>query len=366
MNNQRLTRSKSLLALEMSFIGVLAWVVFSSLIAWQSNTVLAGNTQQIQRPGAQGLAGAQVPAGAQGLPDGRFVPPEGPPPQSSRVPLAGTANACSSFDFESGAQGFTVVPDFGTGVSTPLWHLDNALCRAFLTGHTQPFTFYYGQDSTCNYNTGARNAASLISPPISLTGTFAPFSLGFNYLLFVEGGGFDTTFVDISTDGGTTWTQVLSKANLINDNQWHNVARDITAVVGAASSVRVRYRFDSIDNIANSTTGWHVDDVLVCGQPFNFCVQDDSTGDYIQFNTVTGVYITKQCSTGFTAQGVGTVTTNGNTITLTQKGPNNFVSVTVDTAAHTGNAGIRVVMGLKVVAYNIGDSNYLNNTCACP
>jgi len=60
------------------------------------------------------------------------------------------------------------------------------------------------------------------------------------------------------------------------------------------------------------------------------------------------------------------VTTNGNTITLTQKGPNNFVSVTVDTSAHTGHAEIRVVMGLKVVAYNIGDSNYLNNTCVCP
>ena len=90
MNNQRLTRSKSLLALEMSFIGLLAWVVFSSLIAWQSNTVLAGSAQQIQRPGAQGLPGAQGQPGAQGLPDGRFVPPEGPPPQSSRVPLAGT------------------------------------------------------------------------------------------------------------------------------------------------------------------------------------------------------------------------------------------------------------------------------------
>jgi hypothetical protein len=360
MNNQRVTRSKSLLALEMAFIGLLAWVVFSSLIAWQSNTVQAGNLgagQQIQRPETQVT---------QGLPDGRFVPPEGPSPHSGRTPLAGTANACTSFDFETGAQGFTVVPDIGTGVVTPLWHLDNALCRAFLMGHTTPFTFYYGQDSTCNYNTGARNASSLVSPAINLSGTFAPFSLGFNYLLFVEGGGFDTTFVDISTNGGTTWTQVLSKANLINDNQWHNKAADVTAVVGAATSVRVRFRFDSIDNIANSTTGWHVDDVLVCGQPFNFCVQDNNTGDYIQFNSVTGVYVTKQCSTGFTAQGVGTVTTNGSTITLTQKGPNNFNTVTVDTSTHTGSAAIRVQMGLKIVAYNISDSNYLNNTCVCP
>jgi hypothetical protein len=357
MNNQRVTRNKSLLALEMSFLGLLAWVVFSSLIAWQSNTVQAGTqsvTQQMQRPVTQGL------------PDGRFVPPEGPPTSTRSVAALGTPNACTGFDFETGAQGFTVEATIGTGVATPLWHLDNALCRAFLPGHSQPFTFYYGQDATCNYDTGVRNAANLNSPAINLTGTFPPFSLGFNYLLFVEGGGFDTTFVDISTNGGTTWTQVLSKANLINDNQWHNKAVDVTALVGAATSVRVRFRFDTIDNIANSTTGWHVDDVLVCGQPFNFCVQDDTTGDYIQFNTVTGVYVTKQCSTGFTAQGVGTVTTNGSTITLTQNGPNNFNSVTVDTSTHTGKAAIRVVMGLKIVAYNIGDSNYLNNTCVCP
>ena len=361
MNNQSVTRSKSLLALEMSFIGLLAWVVFSSLIAWQSNTVQAGNAgaQQMQRPVTPGPV-------TQGLPDGRFVPPEGPPSAPGGVAALGTPNACTGFDFESGAQGFTVVPDIGTGLVTPLWHLDNALCRAFLPGHTQPFTFYYGQDSTCNYNTGARNASSLVSPTINLAGTFAPFSLGFNYLLFVEGGAFDTTFVDLSTNGGTTWTTVLSKANLINDNQWHNVARDITAAVGLATSVKVRFRFDSVDNIANSTTGWHVDDVLVCGQPFDFCVQDDSTRDYIQFNSVTGVYVTKQCSTGFIAQGVGKVTSNGCNTTLTQNGPSNFNSVTVDTCAHTGFATIRVQSGLKIVAYNINDSNYLNNTCVCP
>jgi hypothetical protein len=354
MNNQHVTRSKSLLALEMSFIGLLAWVVFSSLIAWQSNTVQAGTAgaeQQIQRPVTQEL------------PEGRFVPPEGRPSSPRNVAALGTPNACTGFDFESGAQGFTVVNVLG---ATPLWHLDNALCRAFLMGHSTPFTFYYGQDATCNYNTGARNASNLVSPAINLTGTFAPFSLGFNYLLFVENGSFDTTFVDLSTDGGTTWTQILSKANFVNNNQWQTIATDITAKVGAATSVRVRFRFDSIDNIANSTTGWHVDDVLVCGQPFNFCVQDDSTGDYIQFNSVTGVYVTKQCKTGFITQGVGTVTTNGSNITLTQNGPTNFSSVTVNTSSHTGSASIRYQNGLKVIAYNIVDSNYLNNTCVCP
>lgn len=355
MNNQHATHRKPLFAVELSLVALLAWVVLSSLIAWQGATVQAG-AQQMQKPVTQEL------------PAGRYIPAEGAPPRSPfAVAALGTANACTGFDFETGAQGFTVVPDIGTGVATPLWHLDNALCRAFLMGHSTPFTFYYGQNATCNYDTGTRNAASLISPAINVTGTFPPFSLGFNYLLFVEAGGFDTTFVDLSTNGGATWTQVLSKANMLNDNQWHNLARDVTAIIGAATSVKVRFRFDSIDNIANMTTGWHVDDVLVCGQPFNFCVQDNATNDYIQFNSVTGVYFTKQCSTGFIAQGVGTVTTNGSTITLTQNSNPNFNSVTVNTTTHTGNATIRVAVNpKKVVAYNINDSNYQNNTCVCP
>jgi len=173
--------------------------------------------------------------------------------------LAVDSTSCTTFTFDTSDNGFTVENVMGP---SPLWHRSN-MCRAFLTGHSTPNSFYYGQDDTCNYNTGARNASNLVSPTLNLT---APATLSFNYLLFVEGGGFDTTFVDLTTDGGVTWTQFLSKANFINDNQWHNITTDISGVVGAATSIKIRFRFDSIDNIANSTTGWHVDDFQICGQ----------------------------------------------------------------------------------------------------
>lgn len=363
MNNQRVTNKKCFLALEMSFIGLLAWVVFSTLIAWQSTTVQAGSegaSQQMQRPVAQGSPVAQE------SPDGRSVPPEGAPSRTATpVPAIGTPNACTGFDFESGSQGFTVV---GVAAGAPaLWHLDNALCRAFLTGHSTPFTFYYGQDATCNYNTGTRNASNLVSPPISVTGTFAPFTVGFNYLLFVESSSsFDTTFVDISTNGGTTWTQILSKANLINDNQWHNASVDVTGQIGSATSVQLRFRFDSVDNLVNSSTGWHVDDVAVCGQPFDYLVQDDSSGDYIKFNSVTGRFETKQCKTGFIAQGTGTVMKTNVTIMLEIRIGRFFIKVTVVLSARTGVATVRVVNGLSIVAYDITDSNIDNNSGSCP
>jgi hypothetical protein len=355
MINKPVNRGRAFMALEIGFVALLVWVALSSLI-WPGTSAEAQDPQ-VRQSGQKDLRKGD-----------RWIPEEGPVPDESRTEVIagqGTTVACTTFDFAGGAtQGFTTVPIFGTPLV--LWHGANAVCRAFLSGHTTPYTFYYGQDATCNYNTGARNAANLISPPISLAGNFAPFSVSFNYLLFVEGGGFDTTFVDLSTDGGATWTQFLSKANLINDNQWHNAVANVTALVGAATSVRLRFRFDSIDNIANSTTGWHVDDISVCGEKFNFCVQDDVRGDFIRFNSVTGAYVTQQCSTGFTTEGVGVVTTNGSTITLQHFTTGKFNSVTVNTATNTGSAAIRTVNGLSIVAYNIKDTNILNNTCSCP
>jgi hypothetical protein len=361
MAKKPVKREKALLILEVGLVGLLVWVVLSSSLTTQSSGSVQANSQDVIKKTKQ----KKVKKVKE-----RFVPPEGVPEAASTNLIAAdaTPNACQVFDFAGGAtQGFTVLPVFGTPLA--LWHGANAVCRAFLTGHSTPYTFYYGQDGTCNYNTGARNAANLLSPPISLAGKFAPFSIGFNYLLFVEGGGFDTTFVDISTDNGATWVQILSKANLINDNQWHNRSIDVTAFVGAATSIRLRFRFDSIDNIANSTTGWHVDDITVCGQPFNICLQDDSSNDFLQLNTTTGAYVLKRCTSGpnsLDISGVGTVTTNGSIVTFQHFTTGRFISATIDTANHKGSASAKVVKGLSIQSFFINDSNTTNNTCGCP
>lgn len=345
----------ALLALEIAVVGFLCWMVLASNLITKPGSTVQAQDQKVQKVKKKAKKDRWLPT--EGVPEERSI---------NVVAQLGTPNGCTGFEFAGGStEGFTVVPTFGTPLA--LWHVTNSLCRAFLAGHSTPYTFYYGQDGSCNYNTGARNAANLISPAISLVGKFPPYSLGYNYLLFVEGGGFDTTFVDVSTDNGATWTQVLSKANMINDNQWHNLARDITPQVGAATSVRLRFRFDSIDNIANSTTGWHVDDVLVCGQPFNFCLQSDDGNNILQFNSITGAYTFRQCSTGFTRSGVGTVTAMGSIVTLTDNAFDHFVSATVDITAHTGSASLKYLIPPRSVqAFNISDSNTLNNTCTCP
>ena len=357
MFNKTTTRRIALAGLELAFIGMLGWVVLSSSLPGQSTQADIA---------AQGKTKAQK----QNQKEKRWAPTEGVPepakPSSGKLVAQVGTQTCTTFDFAGGAvQGFTVQPVFGTPLV--LWHVTNALCRAFLTGHSTPYTFYFGQDATCNYSTGARTASNLISPPISVTGVFAPFTATFNYLLFVEGGGFDTTFVDISTNDGATWTQFASKANLINDNQWHNATFDVTGLVGAASSVRLRFRFDSIDNIANSTTGWHVDDISVCGGAFNFCLQSDNGDNILQFNSITGHYAFEQCSSGFIREGTGTITANGCNVSLQDNAFDHFVSASVDNCAHTGSANLTfLIPPRRLQAFNIKDTNTLNNTCTCP
>jgi hypothetical protein len=207
------------------------------------------------------------------------------------VPFQVAGTTCSTFDFEGGADGFTVEPVFDAA----LWHLSTT-CGAELPGHSTPTTFYYGIEcnngsstnggaafnpqgsivsdvspqqiigtcgSTCDYNTGSRNASNLVSPAVAVT---SPATLTFNYLLFVEATtNVDLTFVEVSTDDGATWATVLDKFDLINDNNWHTATVDISPFVGAATSVRVRFAFDSVDSLFNNTTGWHVDDVQICG-----------------------------------------------------------------------------------------------------
>ncbi len=361
MFKKLISQKNALLVLELAVVGFLCWMVIASNLITQPGGTVQAQDQKVQ---AVKKDKAQKKADE----NRRWDPTEGVAEErSANVANGAVENPqnCTVFDFAGGStQGFTVVPIFGTPLN--LWHVTNSLCRASLAGHTTPYTFYYGQDLTCNYNTGARNAANLISPAISLVGRFAPFNVSFNYLLFVEGGGFDSTFVDISTDNGATWTQILSKANFINDNQWHTANTNITAAVGAATSVRLRYRFDSVDNIANSTTGWHVDDIAVCGGAFNFCVQDDTTGDYFQFNSITGQYIAKQCSTGFTLGGTGTVTASGSTVTFNLNNGVQFISATVNTSTNQGNVSVAARSGLSIRSYKINDSNTLNNSCACP
>ena len=155
-------------------------------------------------------------------------------------------------DFETGAPGWT---------AEGLWHLvSNSNCSP---GFNSPVSaFYYGQDAGCTYDTGAANAGSLTSPAITGVGANSTLSFAFRRQVESFNGDFDRTIVEVSDDNGATFTAVLSlNASNASQNVW--VQNPPISLASFGSTIRVRFRFETVDAQANGFLGWMIDDVVV-------------------------------------------------------------------------------------------------------
>lgn len=153
--------------------------------------------------------------------------------------------------------------------STGLWHLaTNSSCASPNPGFTSPVNaFYYGQESSCNYNTGGANSGSLTSPII--TDITANTTLNFNYLREVESfnGNFDITTVEVISAGGATTVFSLNASDA-SANQWL-ASGDINLSAFAGEAIQLRFTFNTGDATANNQIGWFIDDVVVTNEPLN-------------------------------------------------------------------------------------------------
>ena len=68
---------------------------------------------------------------------------------------------------------------------------------------------------------------------------------------------YDMRYVEISTDGGSTWETLWSAGGYFSN--WHQKWFDLTDYAG--EDVHVRFRFDSIDEEYNDYAGWYIDNV---------------------------------------------------------------------------------------------------------
>src|SRR5262249_18343370 len=120
--------------------------------------------------------------------------------------ITGALVPVTTYDFESGQQGWTINNNIlGGGSLAGLWHLSTRRSRD--PGHSPVTSFYYGSEATGNYDTGSRHAGAIVSPSF-----VTPFeaSLSFKYFLDTEGGtAFDQARVQVSNNGGLTWTNLL-------------------------------------------------------------------------------------------------------------------------------------------------------------
>jgi hypothetical protein len=195
------------------------------------------------------------------------------PKSASRAAVLGTTDTTVSSmttvfsaDFESGLQGFTInnsIPGRGTG----LWHLSTG--RGNQSGHSPTQSLYYGQGEGASgggtYDTGDANAGALTSPSITLP-TGGGISLGFNYVLQTERfTGFDVAQLQISTNGGASFT-TLATYNVVAESSVWRAATPVNLSAYSGQTVQLRWFFDTVDNFANNFEGWYVDDVSVTQQ----------------------------------------------------------------------------------------------------
>lgn len=155
-------------------------------------------------------------------------------------------------DMEDGPNGWT---------ASGLWQLVTAAPDCGVDAQSGSAQWYFGDLATCTYDVGGAASGSLVSPTFVLG---AGAALEFFHQAETESfdGPFDRRIVEI--DDGTGWQTLVAwdSADPAPDG-WTGETVDLGAYAG--KTVRIRFRFDSVDNLYNDFRGWNIDDVTMFG-----------------------------------------------------------------------------------------------------
>ncbi|MEU6076227.1 S8 family serine peptidase [Micromonospora sp. NPDC047074] len=193
----------------------------------------------------------------------------------------GSDGVYETFDGRSVPAGWSVVDHANSG---QVWQFTDPGARGNLTGGAGNFAIIDSDE----YGSGGKQDTSLVSPVVDLTGVAAPvirFNQDYNWL------NSDRADVDLSLDGGATWTNVLRQAA---DARGPRVTE--IKIPQAAGQAQVQVRFHYYD--ASYEWFWAVDNVLIGSQltcvPVNGGlvvghVRDKNDNGYVNGATVTSV-----------------------------------------------------------------------------
>ena len=133
-----------------------------------------------------------------------------------------------------------------------LWHISQK--RSGSPTHS----WWYGKESTSNYDTGGANSGCLISQEIDLTdATDATLNFWTYWQTEDTGATWDKKLVEISTNGGATWALLQQLSGSMQGNR----ALSLHDYVG--NDVMIRFRFNTVDKYYNNYEGWFIDDITV-------------------------------------------------------------------------------------------------------
>ncbi|HSR49383.1 MAG TPA: M36 family metallopeptidase [Acidobacteriota bacterium] len=158
--------------------------------------------------------------------------------------------------FETGAPGWTK-----TSGSTDLWRLASD-CVSAVDGST---TLSFSRASpNCDYDVGT--AEGTVTSPVIDTSGFSSVTLDVLHFWNTENyaaGGFDEMVIQVSTNGGSSWSTIRSIDSATAEPSGFTTE---SFSVGSSTQFQVRFVFDSVDGQFNDFPGWYIDRVTVTGQ----------------------------------------------------------------------------------------------------
>jgi hypothetical protein len=189
------------------------------------------------------------------------VPPGGTIYAALRaIDEAGNQGPISNVVTATAAEGVTIYSDgaesgLGGWTATGLWHVTSSRAASGSS------SFWYGQEATGNYETGAANSGVLLSPVIDLAGAELP-ALVFQQYLHVEDlPQYDQPTVTVRDADDPTIQRILGKTTGYTGGVFVPGFLDLATFTGRR--VQIELRFDTIDALYNSTPGWFVDDIAI-------------------------------------------------------------------------------------------------------
>ena len=189
-------------------------------------------------------------------PDTAPTPDTGPPPQldgGASTVLSGCGKVTTKRYF---------CDDFESGLDN--WHY--ATEGWGLTDTTSQSATHSVTDSpNGNYPVGAKSEITMVNS-VDLTGAESPIVTFWHKLTLGNSSTCcttyypDYTYVEVSSDGGNTWTTLTSFTNANNTSVWSFQQLPLSGYIGK----KIKLRFRLLDNITSpAADGWNIDDVEI-------------------------------------------------------------------------------------------------------
>lgn len=123
-------------------------------------------------------------------------------------------------------------------------------------------TYIIGTDLSGDYEPGlAEREDSAISPTFN-----AKYykDVQFSFYRWLNMDGFDDAYIDLSTDNGTSWTNLWVNDGYVNDSKWKLNNFDISTQTDRKENIKIRFALGETDETVEAG-GWNIDDVAFIG-----------------------------------------------------------------------------------------------------